>query len=449
MSGNHSADYGNYTTYHFDDVDEMSDYESTAPPPPPPPPLPSHGGSKNNDEEEGDIENLHNDNEIPAIDGVPKDLKDNSDDKDKEQYDDDGYGYGYGGLLNRTRTTEDDDAEDNSVEIPPTQVVEDMMRKERQAATGKRTSRTLMMAGVACLLVSLAAILGAGFGTGAFDMSSSGSSESASASAAEGYEPNPIPGDPIEEGGSSGGGGEVRPEEPSEVSDSARGLAMREYLSGVSEGGANSFADLSSPESLALQWLVLEDPLQLDASEETHHFRIVQRYALMTLWYNSDFTWANETNWMNDDECSWYGVGCMGLNAGAQDGTETTVVTTLDLQGNNVQGNIPADLALLEFLTSLNLADNVMEGALPSSLSKLVSLQELYLDRNLFGMDLSTFDFAPLTQLALLDLAANQFFGGIPDSIWQLTNIELLVLDNNQLTGSISGEIANLSNMGK
>ena len=411
-----AADYGDYTTYRFDDIDEMSDYESTGGPPPPPP--------EDDYEAQLNPESTYNNTATATtnlVDEVPKDD------------------------LNLTRNTEDEDAEENSVEIPPTKVVEDMMRKERRAAE-KGPQKKLFLGGVACLLISLAVILGAGFGTGTFSV---GKSTNNRANAAV-YEPNPIPGDPTEEDGSNNSGttgeGDARPEGPADITGSALGMAMREYLSGVSLKGADAFSDLSSPESLALQWLVLEDPLQLDPETEDQQFQINQRYALMSLWFNSDYTWANETNWMDQDECSWYGITCMALDAGE---TQVQVISRINLEGNNVQGNIPPDLALLEFLTSINLADNILEGALPDTLTGLISLEELLLDRNLFTMDLSTFDFSAFTNMVWLDLAQNNFYGNLPDSLYQMTSIEMLILDNNQLTGSISENIANLQNLGE
>ena len=64
-----SNDYGNYTTYHFDDVDEMSDYESTGAPPPPPP--------------MDDYEESANVGGTAVVDEVPKDVEANSSNNDK------------------------------------------------------------------------------------------------------------------------------------------------------------------------------------------------------------------------------------------------------------------------------------------------------------------------------------------------------------------------------
>lgn len=437
------ADYGNYTTYHFDDVDEMSDYESTGAPPPPPP---DHEyGAKNK----------------RAVDGVPRDLENNTGaaSNQSSEYD----------KLNQTMATspdyDDEVPEDGSVEIPPTKVVEDMVRREQQAQTDKGGKKVVFMSAILCILLSLAIILGAGFGTGTFGGNQNGAvaqEDSIVGEDSEGYQPNTVPGDQPSEGGDEGEDfqGQERPTNDNtngSAPDTTRGQAMRDYLTSLSLAGSDAFANLASPESLALQWLVLEDPLQLDAGKEEDQFQISQRYALMTLWYNSDFTWANETNWLQGHECDWYGISCISLISPSQAGSSEVsksansamqVVTRINLEGNNVQGKIPADLGLLTFVTSLNLADNVIEGTLPPSLTKMVSLEELLLDRNLMVEDLSTYDFSSLApSLQLLDLSDNGFVGMLPASLFSLTSLELLVLDNNAFTGAISSSVGQLSKL--
>lgn len=429
------ADYGNYTTYHFDDVDEMSDYESTGAPPPPPP--------------EDEYESCNK----KAVDEVPRDLETAGDSEFEK--------------LNQTMATsaeyDDEVPEDGSVEIPPTKVVEDMMRREQEAQTDKGGKKVVFMSAILCILLSLTIILGAGFGTGTFDLGKTGSQsqQDSITGDTEEYQPNVVPGDEEQSDESEEDfEGEERPvDTPVDTPpETTRGQAMRDYLSSVSSAGPQAFANLASPESLALQWLVLEDPLQLDAAKDEDQFQISQRYALMTLWYNSDFTWANETNWLLGQECDWYGISCISLIAPAQAGVEVSksgsaamqVVTRINLEGNNVQGSIPADLALLSFVTSLNLADNVIEGALPGSLAQMGSLEELLLDRNLLAMDLSTYDFSPLAaSLQLLDLSNNGFIGLLPASLWTLTSLELLVLDNNGFTGPISADVSQLTQLSK
>jgi len=432
-------DYGNYTTYHFDDVDEMSDYESTGAPPPPPPPPETNG--KNDD----GVDGVHQDLEAATQkDGLNETtLTAQSNDYEDEYGDDE---RGEGGDYQGYRNDNDDDGldgDDGSVEIPPTKVVQKMMLREQNQATetksGNGTSTRVFGMIAICLLLAMVVILGVGFGTGTFggDKNSSNSSSEESANNESETTSDPEATRPPVDGSDL-------------IAESERGQEMRNFLSGISFGGADSFADTSSPESLALQWLVLEDPLQLDPTDAAQQFQLTQRYALATLWFNSDFTWAEETNWLNEDECTWLGITCTDSTETAGNSTANTAsraVTIINLEGNNVQGNIPQDLALLNSIVTLNLSDNIMEGEIPASLTSITTLEELMLDRNLLAMDMSNFDWSGLVNIQLLDVSSNKFSGTLPDSLWTLTTLEVLVLDNNAFTGELSGNVSQLTQL--
>jgi len=212
---------------------------------------------------------------------------------------------------------------------------------------------------------------------------------------------------------------------------------MKEFLSLIATNKGRTFDDPNAPESLAQQFLSLEDPLRLDPANRDQQWRIQQRYALMTLWYQSGPTWTVRDSWLLDsDECKWHGIGCNSLGE----------VEYISLESNNMYGRIPDDLALLATLTSINLADNFLQGSIPSSLEMLTQLQEIYLDRNFLTGLLSAFNFTPLTQLTILDVSSNDLRGPIPETIYDLQALQYLILDNNQLDGRMSNSVAKLSN---
>ena len=69
----------------------------------------------------------------------------------------------------------------------------------------------------------------------------------------------------------------------------------------------------ATSEERALAWLIQDDPLKLFAENESDRNRLVQRYALLTLWYslNGD-AWVKNDGWLvAEDECSWYGIACI------------------------------------------------------------------------------------------------------------------------------------------
>ena len=237
---------------------------------------------------------------------------------------------------------------------------------------------------------------------------------------------------------------------PTESTDVREGRVFQ-YLSSVVEGGAATFDDPLSVESQALSWLQYEDPLALDPIEFENHIRLDQRYALLTMWFGSQFDWGEEENWLNEDECTWYGVTCAVVSPDFRGRKlqDAQVVVGIDMESNNVQGTISADLKLLEYLVALNLSKNQIEGTIPSTLSELEFLTELYLDTNLLTGNLQGIDFSQFQNLDTIDISENSITGEIPDSFWTMPVIRQIVMDMNELTGTISGDIGNLQALGK
>ncbi|MDM8527199.1 hypothetical protein QUF58_03205 [Anaerolineales bacterium HSG24] len=95
--------------------------------------------------------------------------------------------------------------------------------------------------------------------------------------------------------------------------------------------------------------------------------------ALLMLYSNTDgANWSNNENWtQTDDPCGWHGVTC-----------EDDQVTKLELNGNNLSGDIPAELGDLSTLTELQLADNQLSGRIPPELGQLEQLTKLGLSNN-------------------------------------------------------------------
>jgi hypothetical protein len=337
--------------------------------------------------------------------------------------------------------------EDQSVEIPPTTVVQKMLMRENTPKEGG--SKFILYAGIAaCCLLIIVIVLSAGYGSGAFKNETS-RSESSADSETTTIAPTgttggtdvprvPVPA-PIPMGTPTPSPTVATTDAPVTAAQLSRAGAMRQYLATVNIGGAESLTD--GAENRALAWLVSDDPLVLDPTLANDQQRIRQRYALLNIWFNSVNQWNNETGWtIIEDECAgWFGVTC----------DDSQVVITIDLEDNNVQGILPADIALLSGLVTLNLDGNVIEGELPASLATLPNLEVLFLGINFFVQDLSAYDFSGLTSLTVMDLSNNGFSGNIPDSIWSLTTLKFLVLDENEFSGELSGSISQLSSLSK
>ena len=199
--------------------------------------------------------------------------------------------------------------------------------------------------------------------------------------------------------------------------------------------------------------------------------------------------WANSTNWLSDKPLGdWHGVTT--LKGG---------VTKLVLFGNQLTGEIPAELANLVNLTHLSLTANQLTGEIPAELANLVNLTHLNLAANqLTGeipvelanpeipdeavadslvssnrdalvalynatdgpnwtnstnwlSDKPLGDWHGVTTskggVTELDLRKNQLSGPIPPELANLANLTWLDLGVNELTGPIPAELADLAKL--
>ncbi|KAJ6339086.1 hypothetical protein OIU76_008529 [Salix suchowensis] len=89
-------------------------------------------------------------------------------------------------------------------------------------------------------------------------------------------------------------------------------------------------------------------------------------------------------------------------------------------------------------LTSLDLAGNQLNGELPSSLSNLAKIH-MGLSEN------SLSEIGNFKELSNLDLSGNQISGPLPPTLWNLTNLQILDLFFNNINGKIPPEVGNLT----
>ena len=135
----------------------------------------------------------------------------------------------------------------------------------------------------------------------------------------------------------------------------------------------------------------------------------------------------NSANWLSDRPVrEWHGVT---TDASGR-------VINLLLGGNQLTGEIPAELGSLAMLERLWFHDNQLSGDIPPELGSLANLEELYLFDNRLTGTIPT-ELGGLTNLAHLRLDDNQLTGEIPPELGRLENLTLLYLSGNQLTGCV------------
>ncbi|MGB4204602.1 MAG: T9SS type A sorting domain-containing protein [Bacteroidales bacterium] len=158
--------------------------------------------------------------------------------------------------------------------------------------------------------------------------------------------------------------------------------------------------------------------------------------ALVALYEATDGdNWVDNTNWLIEPVSSWYGIETDPGNGS---------VTHIDLNNNNLVGEIPHEIGSLSSLQYLNLSWNELEGELPDELFNLTGLQQLDLYiNNLTGIIPP--EIGNLTSLLSLDFAVNDFEGGLPSELFNLNNLWFLNLSINYFTGTIPSEIGNLN----
>ncbi|RLN15791.1 leucine-rich repeat receptor-like protein kinase PXL2 [Panicum miliaceum] len=156
--------------------------------------------------------------------------------------------------------------------------------------------------------------------------------------------------------------------------------------------------------------------------------------------------------------CTWKGVRCNARG----------VVTGLNLAGMNLSGTIPDDILGLTGLTSIILQSNAFEHELPLALVSIPTLQELDVSDNNFAghfpaglgacpsltyLNASGNNFAgPLpadvanaSALETLDFRGGYFSGTIPKSYGKLQKLKFLGLSGNNLGGALPAELFDMS----
>lgn len=226
-----------------------------------------------------------------------------------------------------------------------------------------------------------------------------------------------------------------------------------------------------TPHNNAINWIVNEDPMQMEASDQN----LMQRFMMAFLYFhtsdngNKPWTSCNPPKEGEDDtcvglqfarqpddsveyiprdgkfrwlsgkeECSWYGVLCEGGNK----------ILGFNLIGFNLTGTLPTELAALPLLQSISMPFNLLSGTIPPEYAKLRNLIQLELHGNTLTGSIPV-EFFDIGSLALqnFNVGENMLSGTLDTRIGLMTDLKGLHIFQNNFVGSFPSEVANLNSL--
>ncbi|KAJ4823704.1 hypothetical protein Tsubulata_049743, partial [Turnera subulata] len=118
----------------------------------------------------------------------------------------------------------------------------------------------------------------------------------------------------------------------------------------------------------------------------------------------------------------------------------------LELDMNDLTGNIPGEIGLLESLKELWIGPNNLTGPIPSSIGNLRNLASVSIWGNPFSGSIPK-EIGFLKRVQRLAFAHNNMTGSIPHSIGNLTKLTILRITNTLFSGSLPQEMNNLTTL--
>lgn len=238
------------------------------------------------------------------------------------------------------------------------------------------------------------------------------------------------------------------------------------YQVSVRVGTVDTLDDPNSAQYKASEWIIEECDavVPIDPCDEALLLLNEQRYALAVMYFSLNGNDWNAGANSRIDKGAGEGTWLSGLNycdwsteiSGANGSYEQLVcdqfgnVLNLNLQSNNMIGEIPPEIGVLVYMTSYISFFNAQNGPIPTSLGLIKPLQTFdvesnNMDGNLFQPEYS----GPrgLTEVVNWRTSLNNFRGNIPTEIGRWSKLQNFWFADNEITGTIPSEVGNLGDM--
>ena len=258
----------------------------------------------------------------------------------------------------------------------------------------------------------------------------------------------------------------------SPIIDQVKDLLIAEF-----PDSATAMEDTSSPQYMALEWIVQQlQPFRRTRRQRqlqaiTADPRLVQRWTLAVIFFStggrigegtSPSTWRSSDGWLSfPNECQWSFITCDESGKVKELVIEDNMLigpvppeiallggalTRLVLPNNQLNGTLPSSIGLLTGLARLNFVGNLLSGFIPSELASLTSLEYVVMSENSFSGELPT-EISSLTKVHTLDLSLTNIGGTIPSELGLMSSLEFLALGSTSFNGTIPTELGNLAKL--
>ncbi len=158
--------------------------------------------------------------------------------------------------------------------------------------------------------------------------------------------------------------------------------------------------------------------------------------------------WVNNDGWLTEMVEFWHGVTQIREIQVAEDEFEWRV-TRLSLDQNDLTGELPPEIGLLDELTQFYLLRNNLAGPIPQEIGQMKSLVNIrFGDNQLSGVP-PWEALVSLPNLSQLQLRANQLTGDIPPVVGQFPSLRFFDMMTVPFTGTIPNEFGDIQTLVK